>query len=89
MDFEWDPEKAKANEAKHDVSFEQATPVFNDDYAIEIYDDRAGEEKFRIIGRVGLSVLVVVYTERSGRIRIISARKATAREEEIYYGQAS
>ena len=65
MDFEWDPEKAKTNEAKHDVSFERATQVFDDEYALEIYDDSAGEERFRIIGRVVLSVLVVVYTERS------------------------
>jgi len=89
MDFEWDPKKARSNQAKHGVSFEEATQVFGDEYALELYDNSEGEERFVIIGRVGIAVLVVVYTERNARIRIISARRATAREEEAYYEQAS
>ena len=89
MDFEWDPKKARSNQAKHGVSFEEATQVFGDEYALELYDNSEGEERFVIIGRVGIAVLVVVYTERNARIRIISARRATAREEEAYYEQAN
>ena len=87
MDFEWDPKKARSNPAKHGVSFKKATQVFGDEYALELYDNSEGEERFVIIGRVGLAVLVVVYTERNARIRIISARRATAHEEEAYYMQ--
>jgi len=77
-EFEWDNLKAEANVHRHGVSFQLATTVFNDVFAIERVDDRAdyGEERFVIIGMAeGNIVLFVAYTERD-RIRIISARRA-------------
>jgi uncharacterized protein len=85
--FEWDEDKAVRNLARHDISFEEATRVFRDPYAIEALDDRKayGEDRFILIGLAGNRVLTVVYTERNEHIRIISARKATKYEQENYY----
>ena len=87
MKFEWDPAKAKANIARHGVSFEEAQAVFADSQAIEFLDDSAEEERWRLLGRAGRSLLMVVYTERGSRVRIISARNATKREQEVYLEQ--
>jgi uncharacterized DUF497 family protein len=85
--FEWDKTKAAENYAKHGVSFELATAVFNDPFAVELLDDREdyGEDRLILIGLAEGAVLTVVYTERGGRIRIISARQATRREQDDYF----
>ncbi len=85
--FEWDEAKAIANYAKHGVSFEQARLVFNDVFAIEERDHRAGEERFVITGMAADVLIFVVYAERGDRVRIISARRATAHEQNDYYQQ--
>jgi len=90
--FEWDSAKARANLRLHGVTFEFATTVFTDPFAIEFLDDREnyGEERFVIIGMAGRQVPVtVVYTEREGRIRMISARRATRDEQDQYFEQNS
>ena len=92
MEFEWHDAKAEANLLAHGVSFELAKTVFKDVFAIERLDDREdyAEERFIIIGMAdGDVVLFVAYTERDGRIRLISARRATKYEEEDYYKQNS
>lgn len=85
--FEWDEDKAKANVEKHDVSFAEAVTVFNDAYSITIYDPDHSDEESRFTD-LGMShkgrVLVVVYTERKDKIRIISCRKATPAERRNY-----
>jgi hypothetical protein len=85
--FEWDEVKAADNHAKHGVSFEMASLAFNDPFAIERLDDREdyGEDRFVLIGLAEGAVLTVVYTERNGRIRIISARQATKLEQDDYF----
>src|SRR5580698_5395515 len=78
MEFEWDDAKAVLNLATHGISFEQATRAFSDEFAIELIDDRGdyGELRFvRIAKAKESSLLVVVYTEREERNRIISARR--------------
>lgn len=90
VEFEWHDAKAEANWRNHGVSFELATTVFNDAFAIERVDDREnyGEERFIIIGRAeGDLLLFVVYTEREQRIRLISARRVTQYEQEDYFRQ--
>lgn len=85
--FEWDPEKAAANEAKHGITFEEATSVFLDPLLENRLDDdhSANEERYTAIGfsQVGRLVLVT-YTDRGDRIRIISARRPTRREVANY-----
>ncbi len=87
LKFEWDEEKAKLNLKKHGIPFELAAKVFMDENRIEIYDEAHSmdEDRYITIGLAG-EVLFVVYTERHPRIRLISARLATARERKVYYG---
>lgn len=83
VEFEWDENKAIANLRKHRVDFVDAVCVFRDIGATHVLDDTMdyGEDRFKATGLVNNQVLVVIYVERSDRIRLISARKATRREE--------
>ena len=67
-----------------------AAKVFLDENRIEYYDDfnSNDEDRYKVIGKVE-NILVVIYTERNEKIRIISARLATKKEQEEYYGQFS
>ena len=92
--FEWDAIKAASNKRKHGVTFEEAKSVFYDDFAIQFFDDENSEDedRFLLLGRSNQSrMLLVCHCEReSGNIiRIISARKATAKERKFYKGEAS
>ena len=89
MIFEWDENKNRINKEIHDgISFEYAARVFLDSKRIEIIDKNHSdetEERFNVIGCVE-RILFVVYTERNdNKIRIISARRATLKEEKLYY----
>ena len=89
MEYEWDAQKATSNAKKHGVEFADAVGVFSDLLAITIRDDNADEERFVTIGTdFLLRVLVVVYTWRGDRIRLISARKATPSERQQYETQS-
>jgi len=83
MRFEWDPEKAEANQSKHSVGFDEAATVFYDPLAATFDDPEHSLEEPRFI-TVGYStdrrLLLVSHTERGDTIRIISARQATPRE---------
>lgn len=85
--FEWDSNKSKKNKAKHGLSFEQILPVFDDPFFLERYDKEhssADEDRFFGLGSVrGIVVVATSYTENY-RIRIISARLASPKEEETY-----
>ncbi len=87
MLFEWDETKEKLNVLKHGIDFSTAALVFGDPGRIEKFDEKHSENENRYItiGRINVSVIVLVYTERKAAIRIISARLATKREEEAYY----
>lgn len=89
--FEWDEWKDRANQVKHGVSFDEAKTVFLDDDAIEFYDDEHSEQedRFLLLGlSVKLRLLMVCHCERKGGevVRIISARRATKREQVFYRG---
>jgi uncharacterized protein len=88
MNYAWDPNKAKSNYKKHGVRFSDAVGVLDDENAITIQDEHEREDRFITIGMDFLGrILVVIYTFRDVVIRIISARKATARERKVYYEQ--
>ena len=88
MDVEWDRAKALANRRKHGVDFADAVAVFEDDQAMTIQDESSEEERFITIGMDAFArVLVVVYTWRNERIRLISARKAIRHERTQYEGR--
>jgi len=85
MDYEWDEEKARTNARKHDVDFADAVGVFDDPHALSMRDATPNEERFIAVGADLLGrILVVVYTYRGERIRIISARRATSSERKAY-----
>ncbi len=86
-EFEWDPRKASANRRKHGVDFADATSVFEDEQALTVSDEISAvdEPRFLTLGRDLLGrLLVVTYTWRDERIRLISARGATATERRQY-----
>ncbi len=87
MEFRWDPDKALENERKHGVTFLEALGVFNDDLSSTVADPDHSEGEYRYL-IFGLSDsgkhLVVSYTERDERIRLISARELTPRERKAY-----
>ncbi|RLA13355.1 MAG: BrnT family toxin [Gammaproteobacteria bacterium] len=90
--FEWDAFKAASNERKHGVTFEEAKSVFYDDFAIQFFDDQNSEleDRFLLLGHSNQSrILLICHCEQesSDRIRIISARKATAKEQKLYKGE--
>lgn len=85
--FEWDPVKAIANFAKHGVSFEEAATAFQDPLA-RIHADphhSASESREILIGHsVRGRLILVAFTDRQGRLRLISAREVTRRERRDY-----
>ena len=85
MQFEWDARKAVSNLGKHGVDFADAATVLHDDRAVTVRDEMSGEERFVTVGTDALGrVLTVVYTWRDERARLISARRATRREQREY-----
>jgi uncharacterized DUF497 family protein len=86
--FEWDARKAKGNQRKHGISFDEACTVFDDPLA-RIFSDEDhsnGEQREIIVGHSILERLLLVSFAECGpdRIRIISARKATRKEQKDY-----
>ena len=87
LQFEWDSKKAKQNLLKHGISFEEALTVFADPLA-KIFDDEehsADERREIVIGHSARNHLVLVcFTARWTKVRLISARKATRLEQKDY-----
>lgn len=83
--FEWDDVKNRANRAKHRIDFETASLVFEGP-TLTSPDDREtyGEARFLTIGQAGGAVVLVVWTPRRRKVRIISARKASRHERQVY-----
>ena len=89
--FEWDSQKAKRNLKNHGVSFDEAKSVFYDDFARQFFDEphSEDEDRFLMLGMSGKSrVLLVCHCELDSAnvIRLISARKATKKEQILYEG---
>ena len=91
MQFEWDREKARLNLKKHEVAFDEAKTVFEDLFNVDLYDPKhsEGENRYLIVGQSSKErILIVSYTERNDKIRIISARRVTPKERTDYeYGR--
>jgi uncharacterized DUF497 family protein len=90
MIFEWDEKKDKTNQAKHHLSFKDASNVFSDPFSVTRWDNTDKESRRQIIGHLeGMLVILVVFTIRGESdeeevVRIISARKATTSERRSY-----
>ena len=92
LQFVWDKRKATSNQRKHGISFEEAATVFSDPLSLAIEDPDHSEEEDRYL-MLGFSyrlrVLVVSHSLRKNgsEIRIISARRATKKEQKVYFGE--
>jgi len=87
MEFEWDDSKARINLSRHNVSFDEAKTVFDNPLYVDFYDpDHSDdEERYIIIGQSQQHrLLIVSYTERRQKTRLISAREATRKEKDAY-----
>ncbi len=92
--FQWDPNKARSNQSKHDISFRQASQVFKDPAMMTVFDDEHSfdEDRWITVGLVGRGLyLLVVHTfdeinPEKSNVRIISARRATRSEIDQYQG---
>lgn len=88
LDFEWDARKAESNLQKHGISFVAATAVFDDPNHVEedITRPEQGETRTKAVGMVKEElIIVVIYTNREQKRRIISARRAGKNERDKYY----
>jgi uncharacterized DUF497 family protein len=87
MIFEWDENKSRINLKKHGISFDEAMTVFGDPLSVTIADPVHSVDEYRFVD-IGLSdkirLLVVAYTDRGNRIRIISSRLALPAERTMY-----
>ena len=90
IQFTWDEKKNIANIKKHGISFIEAAKAYFDPERLEIYDEKHStldEERWNIIGNAEMKILFVVIIKLAeNMIRIISARRATKKEQEAYYG---
>jgi uncharacterized protein len=87
MEFEWDENKNLENIKNHDISFEQAVKAFDDDLAIPLLDVEHSDEnetRYALIGMCEIGLVFVSFTFRDENYRIISARKASRKMEEMY-----
>lgn len=85
--FEWDAIKAASNFKKHNVTFNEASTTFTNPHAAEVYDPDHSDDEDRFL-RIGHSargrLIILSFTDREGKIRIISARTATPAERRSY-----
>ena len=85
--FDWDNRKHAANIRKHEVTFDEASTIFSDQFGMTIYDPAHSQAEERFI-EMGLSsrgnLLVISYTERGKSVRIINARTANRAEAKRY-----
>jgi uncharacterized DUF497 family protein len=88
-DFEWDDAKAAVNFMRHGVAFEAARQAFDDPFAVAREDRREnyGENRYFLLGMAQDRLIVVAYTFRGARARIISARLAEPREGRRYHDE--
>jgi uncharacterized protein len=86
MEFEFDPQKSGSNKQKHGIDFYEAQELWDDPAFIEIPVRTSDEPRFMIIGKISGKHWSGVITYRTGKIRIISARRSRKEEVDIYEG---
>lgn len=87
VEFEWDPAKASTNLTKHGVAFDEAATIFGDSLSVTMRDPdhSIDEDRYVVVGMSNRQrALLVAYSERGTRVRIISARQLTRSERRAY-----
>ncbi len=85
MEFEFDPAKSETNLIKHGIDFSEAQQLWTDQFAAVVDARSDTEARSAWIAQHKGQTWTAFYTEREGRIRLISVRRARANEERIYY----
>ena len=83
MQFEYDWRKSESNLEKHGIDFEEAQELWAGN-TVTFKANVRGENRFKVIGKISNEYWTAVFTERSDRVRIISARRATQKEKSVY-----
>jgi len=84
MEFEFDPEKSRSNQVKHGLDFVAAQALWDDVDLLEIPARTEDEHRVIVIGKIGDKIWSAISTQRGGRTRIISVRRARRGERELY-----
>ena len=84
MNFEWDPDKNRANLKKHGIGFETARNIWLDDKRVEIKAPYPVEDRWIVLGTLHEKIWAAVYTVRGDTVRIISVRRAREKEVKLY-----
>ena len=84
MEFEFDENKSRSNETKHGINFIEAQELWNDPKLLEVPALNMDEERYMLIGRIGVKHWSAVVTYRNASIRIISVRRSRSNEVIIY-----
>ncbi len=87
MEFEFDPAKSEANEAKHGIDFTEAMRLWDDERRMEIPARITGEPRFMVIGKIAGKHWSGVITYRKEKTRIVSVRRARSEEVKLYEGE--
>jgi uncharacterized DUF497 family protein len=82
--FEFDPKKSVANKTKHDIDFVEAQAIWQDENRLEVPARTTGEARVATLGSVGGDIWVAIWTPRGDAVRIISVRRARAKERGLY-----
>jgi len=89
MKFEWDGQKSFTNQEKHGIDFETARSLSDDGRRVEIEMTFPDEKRWALIGKIQEKVWTAIYTVRSDTIRLISVRRARAKEARLYEEKTS
>ena len=84
MEFEWDENKNRVNKSKHDIDFNTATELWNDQNRIEIQMKFPTENRNALIGKIEDKIWTAIFTRRMYAIRVISVRRARKKETKLY-----
>lgn len=87
MEFEYDSNKSRANKLKHGMDFEEAQALWEDERALIFAVNRPGEPRYIVIGKIEERHWTAVITFRGENTRIISVRRARAKEKALYEQQ--
>jgi uncharacterized DUF497 family protein len=87
MNFEWDLLKNAKNKAKHDIDFDTAKGLWDDENRVEIHAPHPVEDRWIIIGSINDRLWTAIYTMRGETIRIISVRRSREKEAALYEDQ--
>jgi uncharacterized DUF497 family protein len=87
IEFEYDPAKSESNREKHGIDFDQAQKLWMDEQALVVSARTELEPRYALIGQYQEKVWTCIFTNRSGRVRIISVRRSRDVEKEKYYNR--